>query len=275
MSIVFDNEATDSPPTATTSGKAAEAVKEFDNLEPPPPGSEPGDIVELITARIPSLERLDGNKSAGEGISGSPGNEFQLRRLLEIANADNARLRAFCTRFGIDPNTGIAVTNPASAGATAKLTGKDRATAQANGHVPQGLSPEPLPASGAPLQALRDEVRAMVGAGKPLNGIPLYRKLSMDGDPIEFLKTHYGRYLPGHGNDTLFAHDLGVIDARLRRALYNMKTGDERLPIQPKSAFIDALIQKKFSDGPSAKGRIQAVLHMRRRENYQTNKVNI
>lgn len=120
---------------------------------------------------------------------------------------------------------------------------------ETNGHSSPELRSTMSAKPDMPLQPLRDEVRAMVAAGKPLNEIPLYRGRPMDGDSVSFLKKHYVRYLPGDGNDTLFMNDLRYIDGRLARSIENDSRG-QSLPIGTRSNLMDSLLQGKFLDGP-------------------------
>lgn len=145
-----------------------------------------------------------------------------------------------------------------------------RDEARARTLVALGLDPTPrkmvapISKPKVSLQHLRDEVRAMVGSGKPLHGIPLYRGRPVDGDSGVFLQNHYDRYLPGDGNNTLFMNDLRYIDGRLAQSIANDSRG-KSLPIGTRSDLMNSLLQGKFLDGPKevTEKRVKAAMRLR------------
>ena len=116
--------------------------------------------------------------------------------------------------------------------------------------VTERLNPEDL-------QTRRDEVRMMVAAGEPSNGISTYRGKRSDGPPIDFLIERYRRYLPDGETHTLFMHDLRFIDPPLAQAVENESRG-RGLPIGTKSTLIQNLANGLYDDGAGADRRIRA-----------------
>lgn len=115
------------------------------------------------------------------------------------------------------------------------------------------------------LQALRDEIRAMVEERRPQEGIPLYKGQRNDGDPISFLREHYAKYLPSDGQQTLFLHDLRVIDGQLARAINSVCSGQngqngQALPLGTKPDLTRALVSGLFLDGEDTQKRIKMAL---------------
>ncbi len=107
------------------------------------------------------------------------------------------------------------------------------------------------------IQTLRDEVRAMVTARRPADGIPLYQgRRGGDGLATLFLRKHYQRYLQGDGRDTLFMHDLRKIDGKLARAI-NTESSVLGMALGTKSAMIDAMAAGVFTEGPETRRRVR------------------
>jgi hypothetical protein len=100
------------------------------------------------------------------------------------------------------------------------------------------------------IQVLRDEVLRMASNGMPINRIPLFRGKILDGNPVDFFRRHYAKYIKNN-QEVIFSIDLSSIDKPLLTALRNT-VSTENMPLGNRTAKTDAILAGKFSDGENS-----------------------
>lgn len=112
-------------------------------------------------------------------------------------------------------------------------------------------------------QALRDDVLKMVELERPLAGIPQFRGKASDGDPIDFFKKHYAKYIK-KGSEVIFTIDLLNIDKPLLTAMRNSVATAE-MPLGNRAARTDAILEGRFKDSDDSRHAAEVALETRRR----------
>jgi len=112
-------------------------------------------------------------------------------------------------------------------------------------------------------QELRDDVLLMVKKSCPLNGIKRFRGKLVDGDPIEFFKNQYSKFIR-RGNEVIFSPDLLKIDPALLAAMRNAVKAD-KMPIGTRVERTNAIVEGRFSDSPESKYAAASALATRKK----------
>ena len=97
------------------------------------------------------------------------------------------------------------------------------------------------------IQSLRNDVISMVENKSPSNGINRYVNRNKDGNPIDFFKRQYGKYIHS-GKEVIFTTDLLKIDPVLLTALRNVAFASE-MPLGDRTKKTEALAKGLFVDG--------------------------
>ena len=119
-------------------------------------------------------------------------------------------------------------------------------------------------------QSLRDEVLKMVELERPLAGIPQFRGKASDGDPIDFFKKHYAKYIK-KGSEVIFTIDLLNIDKPLLTAMRNSVATAE-MPLGNRAARTDAIAEGRFKDSDDSRHAAEVALETRRRRKRSESK---
>lgn len=112
-------------------------------------------------------------------------------------------------------------------------------------------------------QALRYEILKMVELERPLAGIPQFRGKASDGDPVNFFKKHYAKYIK-KGSEVIFTIDLLKIDKPLLTAMRNSVATAE-MPLGNRAARTDAIVEGRFKDSDDSRHAAEVALETRRR----------